>query len=238
VPETIPAHIAIRDELKDSARYAVALSQVLEKILAVKPRQPSSAFHGKVDFSQPPWHAPAANAVMDFHALARKLENEVRGELDLPGKSRGGSDANTKAAVDSLLSQAERADDWLVRQLTREFRRWSFRALAVLGIAEFPRKLPRSPGEKEMKCPYCKNSTLRSFPGSEVIKCINPACRDGNGCKPEARMKYSELTRGWMMVWADGVAALCRIPRAGKGSRSSGWTGITGLSLSLPRCWT
>lgn len=196
---------ALRDELKKQAEHAVALSSLLEHILAVKPRQPSGHFHGKVDFSQPPWHSPAATAVMDFHALARRLEREIRAEHDLPEKKRGGSDGNTKAAVGALLAQAQRADDWMVRQLTREFQGWSRRALSILGVTEFPRKLPRVPGEPEPECPFCKNHTLRSLPGSAVIKCVNPHCRDEKGRRAVAHMEYSPVAGGWVMVWQDSV---------------------------------
>lgn len=177
-------------------------------IIAVKSRQPSGNFHGKVDHSQPPWNASAANVILDLHALTRKMESELRAELGLPRRIRGGSDANTAQALDAVLRLAESADDWLVRVYSRELDRWAKRARVTLDETEFPRRLPRQPGHPEPVCPFCHAHTLRSLPAAGDIFCINPACKDENKKRPRARMEYSKVAGDWVMVWQDDVVGL------------------------------
>jgi hypothetical protein len=74
MPAVIPVHTALRSRLKDSVNHALALNVRLEKMIAVKSRTPDGGFHGKIDFSQPPWSAGAANAMMDLHAHPPSLK--------------------------------------------------------------------------------------------------------------------------------------------------------------------
>jgi len=208
MPATIPAHQAVRARLRDAAGHAAELSRKLEDIVAVKSRQPSGNFHGKIDHSQPPWHAPAAHAIMDLHALTRQMEAELRSELGFPSRPRGGSDQNTQAALDAVLRLAESADDWLARLYARELGRWSRKASVALGETEIPKRLPRIPGASEPKCPFCENHTLRSLPLAGDIFCINPVCTDENKKRPRARMEYSKDAGDWVMVWQDGIAGV------------------------------
>jgi hypothetical protein len=216
VPAEIPRHTAIRLRLKDSAEHAISLYGVLESLIAVKSRQPSGAFHGKIDFSQPPWNAPVAHAITDLHSLSRKMERELRGELGLPERDRGGSDPNTRNALQSVLRLAESAEDFTVRLYAREIDKWIRRTHVSLGYdplnpeheVEIPKRLPRVPGNPEPKCPFCKNHTLREKPGMAEIFCINPACKDDKHRKPHAHMEYSEVAHDWVMVWQDGIAGV------------------------------
>jgi hypothetical protein len=208
MPATVPAHIAIRNKLKESVGEALALNDRLESLVAEKPWRPSGNFHGKVDFSQPPWYAPIANSVLDLHAASRKLEQDLRSELKLPQRRRGNSDANTKLALQAIVNLCEGADDFSVRRVTREIDKWTRRASIAVGDIEVPRKLPRTPGQPERKCPFCENRTLRSKSLEGEIFCCNPACYDDKGRKPKARMEFSKLVGDWVMVWQDGIAGV------------------------------
>jgi hypothetical protein len=213
----IPVHVAIRTRLKESVNNTLALSKRLEGLIADKPRYPSGRFHGKVDHSPPPWYAPAANSFMDLHALSRKLERDFRGELDFPRRARGGSDANTRKALEALCRLAEGADDFMVRLGTRELDKWSRRALIILTElraaedyeeVEIPKRLPRQQGEAERPCPWCKNRTLRLFPFRGEVRCVNPGCHDEEGRKPYAHLKYSEHAKEMILLWQDNIPGL------------------------------
>jgi len=161
-----------------------------------------------VDFSQPPWHAPVANAYLDFHALSRKIERDLRFELGLPARYRGCSDANTKIALEAVVSLCEKADDFAVRVNTRELERWSRNASIALGMTEIPRRLPRSPGGTEPRCPFCKRRTLRSRALTGEVLCIDTTCKDGDGNRPRARMEYSSYADNMVLIWQDNVVGL------------------------------
>ncbi len=217
MPVVIPVHTAIRAELKDSVKQAVSLNGRLEVLIADRPRQPSGNFHGKVDFSQPPWYAPVANAVLDLHALSRKLEKDIRTDLGLPVRYRGGSGANTRLALESAARLCEGTDDFMVRLSLRELGRWSRRALMILTEIratdiheerEVPRRLPRQPGEAERPCPWCRNRTLRLFPFRGEVRCVTPSCHDEEGRKPCARLEYSGHVGDFILLWQDNISGL------------------------------
>jgi hypothetical protein len=205
MPAVTPAEITLRQELKLSVGDAITLNGTLEAVIAIKVKQPGT-FHGKVDFSSPPWYSPVANAVLDLHALSRKLERDIRSELGLPAKARGGSGANTIRALEAISRLCEGADDFTVRLSAREMRKWAGRALGALAVTEMPRRLPRQPGEPERKCPFCKNHTLRSMAAQGKVWCANPGCRDDSGRRPQALLEYF---RGELVLrWHDGAIGL------------------------------
>lgn len=212
MPREIPVHAAIRNQLRDSAVHALGLNDRLGSLIAVKPRQPSGVFHGKIDFSQPPWHSPVAICFLDMHALSRKIERDFRHELNLPVRYRGSSDANTRKALHASIDLAQTAEDYVVRLETRDLEKWSRRASIALGETEVPRRLPRMAGKPEAKCPFCRNTTLRMCPfdmdGHGEVRCVNPKCKDEEGRKPSARMEFSKLAGDWVIVWQDGVAGV------------------------------
>ncbi len=206
MPAVIPAHIAIRSRLAESVTLALELSERLESLIAVKTRHPSGSFHGKVDHSQPPWNASVAYAITGLHSLARKMEREIRVEVDLDPRARGGSDANTREALKAVIAQCERADDFIVRLYTRELDKWWRHAKIALDEIEIPKRLPRSPGKPEPSCPWCKNHTLRVKILENEIYCVDPSCPGkADGKRPRAFMDYSAVVGDWVVRWDDGV---------------------------------
>src|SRR5216684_1843952 len=99
MPAVIPVHIALRAKLKDSVNHALTLNDRLEAVIAVTSSDASGGFHGKIDFSRPPWCAAVANAIMDLHAQSRDAEACLRISLKLPKRERGGSGNNTRIAL-------------------------------------------------------------------------------------------------------------------------------------------
>lgn len=206
MPAVIPVYAAIRSRLKESAGKAVTVNSDLELVVGVKPVQGSSGFHGKVDHSQPPWHAPVAHAVMDLHALAREMEAWLRLSQGLPKRPRGGSSGNTVAALNAVVRLSEKAADGTVRLHTRDLESWIRRARVALGETEMPKRLPRAPGAGEASCPFCRCHTLRMVPLSGEVFCISPVCPgDDEGRKSRAQLEFSRHAGDWVLVWQDGV---------------------------------
>lgn len=205
MPAADPVHVSLRNELKETVQGAIELNGTLEAVIAIKVRQPG-AFHGKVSHSPPPWHAPVANAVLDLHALARKLEAGLRFELGFPARNRGGSSTNTIRALEAIPRLCATTDDYAVHLCKAELGKWAYRAGIALGTEEKPRDLPRSPGKPEPECPVCHNHTLRMYPynpdGKGHVRCFHPDCRDPGGNKATADL---EFFHGEMVLrWSDG----------------------------------
>lgn len=186
-------------------KHAIILDGKLEVLITCRPSRPSGNFHGKIDFSSPPWHAPVAHCHLDLHALSRKLERDLRSELNLPGRYRGGSSSNTRKALHAVHRLAQGADDFIVKLSIKELEKWSRRASIALEVTEAPKKLPRLPKEPERPCPWCKNRTLRILPLKGEIYCVNPACKDEEGRKPRASLEYSSIANDLVLVWQDNL---------------------------------
>jgi hypothetical protein len=205
VPAVIPREIALRSRLKDAIEKALSLNEHLEQVIAIKSKQPSGIFHGKIDHSQPPWASSIAHCIMDLHAQSREMEEWLRVALKLPQRHRGGSSANTGKALEAVARLCEGADDHAVTENTKWLDGWIRRAQIALGQKEPPRRIPRLPGQKEPVCPWCSNHTLRMLPMKGVIKCVTPKCVDSEGRKPEARMEYSAHVGDFVIIWQDGL---------------------------------
>jgi hypothetical protein len=208
MPAPIPPEIALRDNLRDTVAYALGLNLQLEAVIAVKRKQPSGVFHGKIDHSQPPWAASAANAIMDLHAISRDLEYNLRYTSGLPSRRRGGSSANTAKALEAVCRIAENLPDDRVRDTSLELKRWAGRAKIALGVTEPPARIPRPPGGKEPICPWCENHTLRMLPAHGIIKCVTPGCADEEGRKPSAKLEYSSHVGDFVLLWMDGLTGV------------------------------
>lgn len=200
----VPEHVALRTRLRANANDALILNGRLETVIAVKTAAPSSnGFHGKVDHSQPPWNAAAADAILDLHAWSREAEALSRIYLSLPARPRGFSSQNTAKALASLLRLAEGLADDLVRNNASWLSRWSSRASSVLGETESARRLPREHGQAARPCPWCKRDTLRQLALAGTVFCIDPSCRDEEGRRPKAQLEFFD--NEWVLRWQDSL---------------------------------
>jgi hypothetical protein len=180
----------------------------LEAVIAVKSVRRDDGFTGKVSHSQPPWNSAVAFAVMSLHQLARDIEVRLRVIAELPVRRRGGSDSNTRLALEAAASLAETASDAAVCDVVNELDRWLRQAKITMGELEFPQRLPRLPGKSEPTCPFCKHKTLRMFPLRGFIICITPDCLDEEKRKPRAVMEYSSFTCQFELVWQDNIVGV------------------------------
>jgi len=206
MPPVIPAHVAIRTRLKDSAQHAWKLNERLECVIAVKSQTGQGGFHGKIDHSQPPWCASVAHAIMDLHARSRDAEACLRISLRLPKRERGGSNGNTLRALENIVRLSQGAQDSYVISNTKWLDGWSRKASIALNETELPRRLPRVEGSPEPPCPWCRGRTLRMFPLHGTVKCLNPECKDEEGRKPLARLEFFE--QEMVLRWQDDIIGI------------------------------
>lgn len=195
----------IRMRLREAASDALSLNQRLENIIAVKSTRPSGVFHGKVDHSQPPWNAAAADAIMDLHAWSRENEQLMRLRTGLPVRERGNSSSNTAKALAAITRLAEKARDEDVTSAAAWLAAWTRKASQILGDTEQAARLPRLQGQKEPPCPWCRGTTLRQLPLAGVVFCIDPSCADDEGRHPKARLEY--FRGDFVLRWQDGVVS-------------------------------
>lgn len=163
--------------------------------------------HRKAVGSPAPWHAEAGAALMTIHEGVRRMEASMRQDLTgEPGPRRGGSDANTFAAMDAIRRLAHGLPDDRARYYARVLGIWVTHAKTVRDIDETPKWVPiRAPrGALPPTCPYCHTYSLRVAQASGAVRCANPSCRAGDGQRPYGRMQYGPLTGRPMLVFADG----------------------------------
>ncbi len=204
MPASIPPNVALRQEFAVVVQDAHGLNELLERIIAIKSWVPSSGeFHGKVSHSPPPWNGNAANAIFDLHAWSRQTEAYMRQTLSLPARYRGGSSSNTKAALDSLVKLSEAASDRAVKDNRLWLNSWCKKSEIILGKEEAVKRLPREHGQPEPTCPWCKQTTLRSYAVKGEVFCIDPTCRDEENRRPHAVLEYLHGVLG--LRWQDGV---------------------------------
>lgn len=197
----------LRKGFRAACSSAESLSILLSQVTGLR-EGTSGGRTGRLDHSQPPWAAPAALALLDLHAWVRRKEAEWKQEASLPVRRRGGSDANTLAALKSLSGLSTIVSDASVLSSLRELSRWERHARVVLGELELPRRLPRSYGAGEPACPFCHIRALRMHPLQGMVRCVNPECRDADGRRPVARMEWSGFTGQLELIWQDGGTGL------------------------------
>lgn len=203
MPKTIPRSTAIRDDLRTEIRETFLYAQRLENIIGVKSRGSSEVFHGKVDFSQPPWNASAANTILELHAWSRDTEGVWRLRAGLSARYRGGSDRNTAKALEALTRLSEAVDDGAVLDARKWLSSWCKRASIALGESESAKRLPRMAGKPGPACPWCKRDTLREMALAGVIFCIDPKCADEEGRRPKAYLECFQ--NEWVLRWQDNI---------------------------------
>lgn len=154
--------------------------------------------------SSPPWNPAAASAAMDAHEGVRRLEATLRLEVTgHTGPRRGGSDANTMAALTAVEALASAVSDTAVGRAAQLLATWTRRIqeLPAVDEAEPWRRVPA-------RCPYCGFGMLRVQARAGKVTCLRfGACRDSNGHHPVGAMDVSRLTGDPLIRWNDGLVA-------------------------------
>jgi hypothetical protein len=154
--------------------------------------------------SRPPWNTAAANAVTDAAEGVRRLEASLRRDVTgRPGRRRGGSDANTAAALKAIenLGRHPEADAYTAYRCLQRWTR-AIQQLPAVDEAEPWRRVPA-------KCPYCGFAMLRIQARLGRVACLRGggACTDGDGRPPVGQLDVSQLTGDPLIRWADGLVA-------------------------------
>lgn len=214
----------VADAVDELAR-ALGLAELL--VVSRDTTGPASIISGAtVPSSRLPANVPAFYAVTDAHAEIRRIELWLREQAGLPERLRGGSTANTLAALKAIIALAETLDPHrrtgkgrcrcdackLVRSLT---------ALTnpILALAAIDKLTHWSPirgrdGTRPPLCPYCQTYSLRVADRSTVVACFysgddGEGCKDADGNRPFARLDVSKLSASVVLVWNDGLVELC-----------------------------
>lgn len=152
--------------------------------------------------SRPPWNPAAASAAMDAHEGLRRLEASLRLAITgHPGARRGGSDANTIAAIDAIEHLGAGVTAAAMAEAARILDRWSL-AIQQLAAIDEAERWQRVAGAC---CPYCGNTMLRLAPRAGRVTCLRyGACEDAEGQHPVGHVQRS-VSGDPIVVWGDGL---------------------------------
>lgn len=151
--------------------------------------------------SAPPWNSAAANALFDVHAAVRELEQDLRYQVTGSLQTRGGSDANTDAALDAICSLGEAASGDGAGQAAKVLARLADAILMLPAV-----DLEERPQRVRASCPYCARSMLRVLPRSGEVTCLGfGSCADSDGRHPRGMVGRSRLDGAPLIEWADGL---------------------------------
>lgn len=167
---------ALRSRLDTYVQRAWHLNQQLESALPYRTSRYGDIPHRQRVGPAPPWHSQAAYLMMELHTQARKLEGKLHSHVVDVERPRGGSDTNTRMALEALVNLSEAVPDYVVVHTLTYLDDWTTRAEVVLGLLEPLRHLPTPPGESEPRCPWCTYMTLRIRMNTVTIHCVNPGC--------------------------------------------------------------
>jgi len=180
---------------------AIATWLPVARALTAEPDISATTAHGQ-PASRPPWNPSAENAAMDAHEGLRRLEASLRlAVTGRPGARRGGSDANTAAAIAAIENLGQAVTVQAMAAAARILDRWSrqIQELPAIDEAEPWRRV-------DAECPYCGCTMLRVRPRSGEVTCLRyGACADADGHHPIGRLDVSVLTGDPLIRWADGL---------------------------------
>ena len=211
------SHESYGKSLYERLRTATTeLKELLQQLEQVLPHCPREGFRPPGASGSPTrgnnrlaaWNTQAAWAILEVHAGSRELEQDLRYRQTGIIRDRGGSDTNTAAALDAIVSLAAGSDDWALRMAVRKTERWCWQARLALGQTEPWTHIPRQPGQRAARCRWCTFTTLRMKPLSGLVRCINPACYDSAGNRPIAKVEFGTGFGEPLLVWQDETVGL------------------------------
>lgn len=188
--------------VSDAAEVLTAAMAAGEALLTSHDQAGMARISGTSTESAPPWNAAAADSVLTPHAGLRELENEARAELGLDPVTRGGSDANTQAAVSAVVSLSAALPRESQAYYARRMDRWAQIGLSLAAVAVT--RLPQwlviylPGGGVAPDCPYCATASLRRHNAWGIVACLFIPCP----CARHGRRPFAEIdTRGGRFCW-------------------------------------
>lgn len=181
----------------------------LEELLSEPVADPTKGTMSRhrVSGSPAPWHPEAGPVLLEIHAGVRELEQDLKWHITRRlVEQRGGSDANTLEALDSIVRLVHGVDSDTARGVRHRLDRWIERARQIRDIGESEKWIPIHvpKGQLPPTCPYCKTYSIRLAQESGRVACVNPKCLDENDERPRGRIDKNRLDGNAMLSWADG----------------------------------
>jgi hypothetical protein len=189
----------------DAKRLSATLEELIEH---PRQRQATVVRRTSITGSSPSWHAQAAYLVLDLSQLSRRLESDLRNRISEHCVPRGTSDHNTILALEALPALAHTLTREGVWDVWQPLEHWCSRARIVVGEIEPLTLLPRQPGQREPRCPWCRSHTLRYQRYAGTVRCVNPSCADASGHRPIGRIEIGRISGDSLLIWRDGSAGL------------------------------
>lgn len=179
---------------------------IAETLAAIPDIQPSARPAGRPG-TRIPGNAAVLHAIMDAHAGVRELEAELRLTVAGTALERGGSDANTAAALEAIPAMELAADSPRVREGVRRLSRWALAIQQLPAVDTAPRWIPIRAGPDGLppRCPWCQTFSLRLSVESGEIRCVFPGCTDDDGRRPQARLEVSRVDDRPILAWKSGL---------------------------------
>jgi hypothetical protein len=200
---------AVADAAAELAR-AVTVAEVL----IGRPDTEGTTAAGSATVPSAPWNTQAANAALDAHQLARRLEASLRRDVTgRTGPARGGSDANTLLAIAAITSLSYALPEGHVRTENGEPCPCGYCRVArlltrmVMAVERLPAVDTAEVWQRvAAECPYCGRGMLRYAPRSGRLTCLAyGSCADSDGNHPVGHLTISELDSMPCVAWADGL---------------------------------
>lgn len=158
--------------------------------------------------SRIPGNIAAMMVALEAHEFVRRLEASLRlAVTGRTGQRRGGSDANTAAALKAIVNLAEGVPEDAADDAARLLERFITLIGQLPAIDTVPRweRIRPGPGGLPPKCPWCETFSLRVAIHSGQVLCVFPGCADEIGnAPPRGRMDLSKVTGKPVLVWDSG----------------------------------
>lgn len=198
-------HACLRTAADDAWRLYCALEQEIPERQATgfDPARPS---YQRRSVAAANWNSVAAELTLEFHTKIRALESSLNERVAGSTKRRGASDANTRYAIDAVVNLCEAIDPADVLGILRYLTRFTRRATTYFDPSDGLRRLPRNPGEKEHRCPYCGNKTMRWNPARGKAVCILPTCENDLGVRPRWFVRFEVMDNQLIFRWDEEEA--------------------------------
>lgn len=158
--------------------------------------------------SRIPGNIAAMMVALEAHEFVRRLEASLR--LAVTGRTghrRGGSDANTKAALAAIVNLGEAVHEDAAADAARLLERFITLIGQLPAVDTVPRweRIRPGPGGLPPKCPWCETFSLRVAICSGQVLCVFPGCADEIGnSPPRGRLDLSRVTGSPVLVWDSG----------------------------------
>jgi len=196
--------------IASAARTLIVGLAAAEAVIGIPDQQGTGMITGGSTESRPPWNTAAAYVITDAHVAVRRIEARVRHQVTGTTATRGGSDTNTRLAIEALTGLAGGLGQEEAAGIARELEKLAEPAMALPGVGQPPYWLPIAlpGGHRPPPCPYCVTPSLRVNELLGIIRCFKPACPvpylTVGGFRPWAQVNRDEGGRV-LWTWPDGT---------------------------------